>query len=186
MPNNNQSTEKAIVKYQVAIDKNISEGEILWNRYSALLVFNSILISAIGFSYQSSIKLPSIIILSLPIAGLFSCYLWFIVTLRGFQWTEHWIITARKIEEKYLRDDNLELDPISNGKNKRKEVIGWPNTRISSYILISIMVILYLLFLFYALYKNSSVENINNRQQKIIHSKHKYSDWSGQNRRLPF
>lgn len=112
MPNNKIYNElvinKAIAKYQIAIDKNISEGEILWSRYNAMLVFNSILITSIGLVYQSNIK--SAIMIFLPIGGLISCYLWFITSLRGFQWIKYWIVSARKIEKEYLYDDKSELN----------------------------------------------------------------------------
>ncbi|HUD20336.1 MAG TPA: hypothetical protein VMR81_07880 [Patescibacteria group bacterium] len=162
-------TQAAIAKYQVAINKNISESEILWNRYNALLVFNSILITAIGFSYQGNLNLPLLVVASLPIAGLLSCYLWFIVTLRGFQWIKFWTVTARKIEEKYLPDDNPILNPINNGKNHREDVVGWPKTQIASYILILVTAILYLIFLANLLNTKSFHKNIFHSQQRTMH-----------------
>lgn len=150
---NSLKSTVAIAKYQVAIDKNTSEGEILWNRYNALLVFNSLLITGIGFLYKGDDKgaLPTLIAFSLPIAGLVSCYLWFIVTHRSFQWIKYWITSARKIEEKYLIDDNSDLNPISNGKNHKENIIGWPQTQAASYTLILITGAIYLLFFVFLL-----------------------------------
>lgn len=151
MPNNNHAIEKAIAKYNVSINKNNSESEILWNRYNAMLVFNSLLITAIGFTYQPGIKLPANVIPFLPIAGLISCFMWFIVTLRGFQWIDHWIISARKIESKYLLEKTGEisdLDPINKGNEYRERVVGWPKTQFASFILIILIGSLYLMFLF--------------------------------------
>lgn len=146
---NNQATNKAIEKYQVAVNKNISESEILWNRYNALLVFNSLLLTSIGFVYGNKFEFPSIILKSLPVFGLITCYLWFITTFRGFQWIKFWITSARKIEDKYLKDKTSdELDPIINGKNYREFITGWPHTQLASYLLIFVTCILYLLILF--------------------------------------
>ncbi len=151
MPNNEidykKRVNKAIIKYQTSIDKNVTEGEILWNRYNAMLVFNSILIAAIGLTFQPTIKLPPIITVFLPIAGLISCYLWFITSLRGFQWIHFWIASARKIEEEYLTDENEELNPIINALEHKSEIIGWPRVETASYFLIIIVGIIYILFL---------------------------------------
>lgn len=166
MPNKKDdklTLDKAIAKYNVAINKNISESEVLWSRYNTMLVFNSILIAAIGLSYQDNIHLPYLIKIFLPIAGLITCYLWYSTTSRGFKWIEYWIIAARKFEEKkgLLKDDEIELNPIVNGNEFRKEDKGWLRTENASKILILLIVIIYVIFLFYSLGLNFSSKTFN-------------------------
>lgn len=170
MPNNN--LDKVIAKYQVAVNKNTSESEILWSRFSSMLIFNSILITALGIAFQSSTKLPFLIITYLPIAGLISCYLWFISSLRGFQWIKFWATKARKIEEKYLVDQNHELNPILDGNEHRSNVIGQPGVETATYFLIFMIGIFYIIFLISIL--NVGVSNkIHYNQQKIILNQYK-------------
>lgn len=161
--------ESARLKYQVAIDEHISEGNILWNRYNAILVFNTILITAIGLSYQDGVSLPPLVKIFLPIAGLVVCYIWFIVTLRGFQWIEFWITKARKIEEEYLVKNKgkiSDLDPISKGNENRAMIVGWPKTAGGAYILIILVSFLYVVFLFYAINSSIPVEIFRYDSQK--------------------
>lgn len=141
-------TDKAIAKYQVAIDKNTSESEILWNRFSAMLIFNSILMAAVGITFQTGTKLPFLIKLYLPISGLISCYLWLIASLRGFQWIKFWATKARMIEKKYLIDENHERNPISDGNEHKSNIIGWPRVETTTYFLICMIGLFYVIFLF--------------------------------------
>lgn len=164
------NTDKAIAKYQVAVNKNVSEGEILWNRYNAILVFNTILITGIGISYQDNINLPFEVRLFLPISGLITCCLWGFMTYRGFRWIHKWIIFARDIEKEHLRDTNQNLNPISRGnKEKNKYFIKISNieiglTEIASYILILLTAAIYFLFIL-----NISSTKVYTRQEKRIH-----------------
>lgn len=143
--------ENARVKYQVAIDKNISESEIQWSRYNAILFFNSILIAAIGFVYDNAfvgnILFKESLALFLPLFGLIICFLWLQMTIRGFQWIDHWIGTARKIEKNFLSDQCDDLNPILEGNEFSSRVVGWPRTPAGSYVLIVLIAILYIILL---------------------------------------
>lgn len=149
--------DKAIAKYHVAVNKNISESEILWSKYNTMLVFNSILIAAIGISYQDNIHLPWFIIIFLPIVGLITCSIWFFTTHKGFRWIDNWIVFARDIESEHLKDpkddkiDKVEFEPILRGNTKhisfiRINGIEIGQTEFASYILIGLTAIIYLLF----------------------------------------
>jgi hypothetical protein len=169
-----ETTSKAIAKYQIAINKNTSESEILWSRYSALLVFNSLLITAIGFTYLGTIKLPWYIAFFLPIAGLISCYLWHSMTSRGFKWINFWITSANKIEERYLKDKNCsECNPILSGEKHRNEIDVWPKVEHASYFLIKIIGFLYFIFLLYSLniYFPPKTFHHSNEVRILIHSR---------------
>lgn len=172
MPNNKNNEklkiDRAIAKYTVAINKNNSESEVLWNRYNAMLVFNTILITAIGMSYQNDVNLPLLIRIFLPLAGLIVCYLWYLVTSRGFTWINFWISTARKIEEKYLKDSLQEQNPILNGNDIRRKDKSSLRTEKASQILILIIVILYIIFLIYAININIPAKTLHLDNQKRI------------------
>lgn len=147
----NNKSDKIIAKYNVAINKNTSESEIQWNRYNAMLLFNTILFTAIGFVYREGLVFSKTIVVYLPIAGLASCLFWFAMTLRGFQWINYWIKSAQKIEEEHLlerRGKISDLDPISAGKEYKERIVGWPKTQLASYLLIAVIATLYLILLF--------------------------------------
>lgn len=168
----------AIAKYQVSIDKNISESEVLWNRYSAMLVFNSILIASIGLTYQDNIHLPDLMInwRLLPTAGIISCLIWIFVTYRGFRWIDRWIKYARKLEEEYLKDDKPILNPVSNSRGD----MGWQFkkkfglTEIASYIVILLAVIIYLFFFFNVPHGEQYDSNSHYKNQNEMHWQYKY------------
>lgn len=134
--------ENARIKYQVAIEKHSAEAQFSWSRYSAMLTFHTLFLALIGLVYKKEIGFPSGTLL-LPIFGIIVCYLWDTMTSRSFQWNHFWIDTARKIEEKYLKDERNELNPIMQGKEQREKIIGWPNVELSSHIIIVVMTLLY-------------------------------------------
>ena len=140
--------EDAIVKYQSALDRSAYEGNVLWSRYSAILIVNTIFIAIIGFSYSNefdgTILQNYLFKIIAPILGLILCYLWYQVTNRGFIWMTHWIVTARKIEEKQLRG---EINPLIEGR-ELKEKIGEGVTEKASYVIIMIISIVYAFILF--------------------------------------
>ncbi len=140
----NEKPENIRIKYQVAVNKNISESEIQWSRYNVMIVVNTLIIGAIGTlenaHVTSSFKLLSFI---LPVFGLVLCYLWFITTWRGFQWITFWAETSRKLEEQ-LKDSRSELNPFMNGLERKKLIAGWPSTGHASYLLILLFAATYL------------------------------------------
>jgi hypothetical protein len=140
----NRSIETAKVKYQVAIDKNISESNFIWSRSNAMLLFNSLLITSIGFVYNTNSL--SILRLLLPIIGLCSCFVWLQTTYRGFRWLNHFISSAREIERKYLKNtgENEKLNPIEYGKDHHDEIVGFGlSAEFGSYILIALITTIY-------------------------------------------
>ena len=181
---------RAIAKYNTAVSKNISESEVLWSRYSAILVFNTILITAIGLSYQQNVNLPFIIRLFLSLSGLITCFLWWFMTYQGFRWIDRWITSARIIENKYLKENNPKSDPYLNPILKGYKEKGAPpvkihdveigKTEIASYALIVLAIIIYSLFILSTLSMK-----IYSQQQKRIHTHHGYNDWMVRDRRLP-
>lgn len=143
MPNNSFDKEDSRVKYQSALERSAYEGSVLWSRYSAILIVNTIFIAIIGFSYSKefdkTILQNYLFRIISPILGLLLCYLWYQVTNRGFIWMTHWIVEAAKIEEKELKGEN---NPLIAGKELR-EKIGEGVTEKASYIIILIIAIMY-------------------------------------------
>lgn len=133
-----------ITKYQVAIDKNIAESDVLWNRYSAMLIFNTLLIATLGaIDSEDSPKLYSNLTILIPVVGIFSCYLWYCVTSRGFSWIRYYKNTARKIEKKYLKDSVNNLNPLINEEEFGKNIRPSLNTEIAATLLIMLVALIY-------------------------------------------
>ena len=85
--------------YQAAIDLLVYEGELIWARFNAMLVANTIIITIIGFSISSSRPL-SVILVGMPILGMVLCGMWFFLTKRGFDYYKYWVFSARELEER--------------------------------------------------------------------------------------
>ena len=141
------------------------ESEVLWNRYNAMLVFHSILISSIGFIFTQNSSAPNILSTVLPIVGLVSCYLWYVTTSRGFQWLHYWLDKTRELE----KDGRLGFGPMRKSKIHNKYVIGSPTTQHSATIIIIMVAIIYIIILA----NNISKSHINRmgadyRYQKIF------------------
>ena len=140
--------EVAKIKYQIAIEKNISESEIQWSRTNSMLVVNTILISAITLNFQKDSLIPPVIIIFLCLTGIVNCYLWYVMNKRGFIWINHWIKSANSLERKYLKDKALELNPILNGEELQKEKKLFLNSENTTNILIFIIFAIYILLIF--------------------------------------
>ena len=145
--------ENAKIKYQIAIDKNISESDILWARFNTMLTFNAIFIALITFffSKDTTINIPILPIL-LPIFGMLFCFYWYSVTYRGFHWIDFWITIARKIEREYLSEHKTitQFDPINIGYEEQQSGnLPFLSTKECAYSMIVIVAIIYLLIFFY-------------------------------------
>ena len=134
------------IKYQVATNIFISECGIIWSRYNAMLVFNTLLVSSIGFIYSNNLKLPIILTFLLPIIGLISCYAWYATAYRGFGWIKYWISAANKLEDEYLSESNDLLNPVVRGED-HKRLIAFPSTPTLALGLIPWIALIYIILL---------------------------------------
>lgn len=144
--------ENSRVKYLTAVNLRISEGEIQWSRYNAILIVNTIFITLLGLVYSVNFKLPHFkkeLQLIAPILGLVLCYLWHRVSKRGFKWIEFWMSKARKLEV-YLKDRS-EINPITLGNEFRSSNKVIINTELASFYIIIIFSLIYIFFLLVAI-----------------------------------
>ena len=85
--------------YQTAVDMCIYEGELIWARYNAMLVANTLIITAIGLSFAGATRLWLLSIV-LPVVGIVLCWMWFIFAKRGADYLYYWVWSARELEQK--------------------------------------------------------------------------------------
>ncbi|WP_435156064.1 RipA family octameric membrane protein [Amycolatopsis sacchari] len=91
----------AQVGYQAAVSLWASEGNMVWAKFNALLVANSIVLAIYGLALGSA-KVSRAFIIGLPIAGIVLCMVWWTQTKRGFDYFAYWISSARELEESCL------------------------------------------------------------------------------------
>src|SRR5216117_444096 len=80
--------ERAQIGYQAAISLWIHEGGLIWSKFNALLVANSIILASIGLTLSASnstAALAEIFLKGMPIAGVVLCILWMSLTRRSFE-----------------------------------------------------------------------------------------------------
>ncbi len=97
---NRESRRKDIrVGYQAAVDLTIKEENLFWNEFNALLLANSILITAASFmEIKDQAEFTNILALS----GIFICFLWYQLTKRRSDYRYYYLLSAREIEENFL------------------------------------------------------------------------------------
>jgi hypothetical protein len=93
--------EIAKLGYETAIQLWAAENENRQSEYNAMLVVNSLILAAIGFSYQTTNFYPPVKYL-LPIAGIVICLAWYMSGKRTIEKAICWIYCAREIEGKFF------------------------------------------------------------------------------------
>jgi len=112
---NQPEIDNARIGYQVAVSLWIYEGELLWSKFNTLIVANSIILATTSLTMSTSncLKVFSI---GMPIVGITLCGLWFLLAKRGFSNHRYWILSARELEENFLRNS---VKTISRGGDFR-------------------------------------------------------------------
>lgn len=157
-----KNVDDARIAYQTAISLWVYEGNLIWSKFNAMLVANSIVLAVVGFA-QSSTVLSHAVKTALPVVGTLLCLFWLHLTKRGFDYCVYWIVSARELEEKYF---SAEVRTVSRGgrfANGSRVVLdidgtatGFQMSRVSrsmttewsAYLVIASFVALYLLQLF--------------------------------------
>jgi len=93
--------EIAKLGYETAIQLWAAETENRMSEYNTMLVANSLILAAIGFSYQAT-SFYSLIKYFLPIMGLVICLAWYMSGKRAVERLTFFIYCARELEEKYF------------------------------------------------------------------------------------
>lgn len=91
----------AQVGYQAAVSLWVSEGNLVWAKFNAFLVANSIVLAIFGLALGTA-KVSHAFVIGLPVAGLILCLVWWAQTKRGFDYFTYWILSARELEETCL------------------------------------------------------------------------------------
>jgi hypothetical protein len=141
----NSNLENIRTKYSCVINLKTSESEIVWNKYNAMLVINTIFIGFVGLKYNTGFSFSNffnLIFLLVPIFGLFLCGYWWQITDRGYFWCDYWMDEANKLEKKIKGGEN----PVVTGK-KRRNLIGKGLTLKVSRSIINIFKLIYFLLL---------------------------------------
>jgi len=162
---NQERTENARVGYQAATMLWTYEGELVWSKFNAMLVANSIILAIIGLIITSQRELP-VFSIGMPIAGLILCLLWFLATKRGFDSYIYWILSARELEEQHLSDpvktvcrggdlaDGRKIQLTINGKKKDYQM-SWFGRLLRvewvSYLVIALFAVMYILVMLHHL-----------------------------------
>jgi len=93
--------QKAMLGYETAIQLWEVESENHHSEYNSMLVANSVILAAIGFSYQTTNFYPPAKYF-LPIVGIVMCVSWYMLGKRAIEQAIFWIYCAREIEGKFF------------------------------------------------------------------------------------
>ncbi|WIX85285.1 hypothetical protein [Amycolatopsis sp. DG1A-15b] len=91
----------AQVGYQAAVALWVGEANLVWTKFNAFLVANSIVLAIYGLTLGSA-RVSRAFAIGLPVAGLVLCLVWWAQTKRGFDYFTYWILSARELEEEGL------------------------------------------------------------------------------------
>jgi hypothetical protein len=96
-----EALDNARVGYGVATSLWTYDGNLIWTRFDAMLVANSIVIATTGVLLSVGGS-KDWIAFAFPFAGLAICVLWWAMMVRGFDYYKYWIYSAKELEERYL------------------------------------------------------------------------------------
>jgi len=160
-----EEMENVRVGYQVAINFVWYLGEMVWAKYNAMLVVNSVVIAAIGIGLTSQQSLP-ILTVGLSVVGLILCILWFQLVKRGVDQLSSYMAAARELEDEYLANRvrvisrgndfaaGKQVTYQIGGKSKTIRMSSWGRlmrTQAASYLVIAVFAVVYALMLIQAL-----------------------------------
>ena len=161
-----EKKEDIRVGYQAAIDIWIYSDQQYWSMYNTMIVANSILIASVGWLFSTDKpRDPNLLSLLsyyvIPILGLILCSFWLIMAVRFAIYRKYYVFTARELEEKYLltnvnilsrggklqNGEPIEIKLRNEPKHKPMKMSYIYRFRWSSYIIISLFAIVYLIIL---------------------------------------
>ena len=103
--------EDVRVAYQAAVDLSIANAQGVWEIYNAMLLANTILITAstLVLTTDADIKYLSPV---LSVVGAFIVASWFLLVRRARRYADYFVLSARELEELYLHPH---VDLLSRG-----------------------------------------------------------------------
>jgi hypothetical protein len=99
----NMDIENARLGYQVASDLSEFYGGAIWSMFNAMLLANSIIVAGVTYVLTSAGHLSLLKIL-LPVIGVLLCITWFLLVKRAHEYSSYYLLSAREIEEYFLKD----------------------------------------------------------------------------------
>ena len=111
LTNSDSAADKIKLGYEKAIELWIYEGQLIWARFNAMLIENTIVVTIIGF-FVTKDPTPYLVTCILSAAGIVLCMAWYIMMQRGFGYYKYWIFSARELEGKLTG-----LNTVSRGGN---------------------------------------------------------------------
>src|SRR5688500_10982517 len=86
------------IAYGVAASLAIYEGELVWSRFNAMAVANSIIVATLGFTVASA-KPLLLISYGMPLVGIVLCGSWLMLMNRAFDYYEYLVLSTRELED---------------------------------------------------------------------------------------
>ena len=118
--------ENARVGYQVAANLTASEVQMIWARYNAMLLANSIVLAVIAQFLIAAIKESSIALVIIPsfmsLVGIVLCIFWLCMTERKTKISMFYRFSARKLEEKCLGDNVNMIEKCGDWLEKKLDI----------------------------------------------------------------
>ena len=145
----------ARVGYQVAISAWINENRQNWDKTRIMLLFNSLLLAGVLKCNVEGGIYPYISLLLLCPFGWVICEIWHHIIKRGLEYNKYWILSAREIEERYLKGtvktfsdgghyaDGKPINLFIDGEIKPLKMTTKFKVKKSIYVLIRIIALLY-------------------------------------------
>lgn len=93
--------ENVRVGYQTAVQLWAHEGNVNWASFNVMIIANSVFVATLGLilTNEDSSIMTGIV---LSILGLTVCGAWYLISKRGFDLQEYFVMSARELEEKFL------------------------------------------------------------------------------------
>ncbi len=156
--NEEERQKKAKIGYQTAIELVGLTSHEIYSRFNAMLTANSIILAVIGWAITSR-GFPTLLTMSLPVAGMFLCGTWFLFVHHGVYWQDKFREEAQRLERQYYVDtfkliSTIEMESPKSSKTKSQSptLIRWFKFYNTSRIVIAIFVIIYIVMLFQILW----------------------------------
>ncbi len=91
--------QKALNAYQSAMHMWSHTGQVLWSKFNAMLVAQSIIVASVLFSFKPEL---TYLRMGLSFIGLLLCIVWGMITARGNSFHVYYFLSARELAEQHF------------------------------------------------------------------------------------